>query len=212
MFDYDPRDPDARGRDDGVCDREGDWLVLGRGHGSLSVRGDEPDREPRDRDDNWRDERDRDSRDREDARGSLDPRDVFSRELDLPRGPERDLVRHRDHDYRLKGSDAGTLSTVGAFRVVSERDLRDPRDAAFDARDRDLRQLEKQGLIQRLRSRVYICPRQRKHLATPETRGFGQALHERRRVDAHLPFVGAATEGRDPPPPRRNTVRDRFHD
>lgn len=35
MFDYYPRDPDARGRDDGVRDREGDWLVLGRGHGSI---------------------------------------------------------------------------------------------------------------------------------------------------------------------------------
>ena len=74
-------------------------------------------------------DRDRDTRDREDDRGSIDPRDVFSRDLDLPRGPERELVRDRDHDYRLNGSDTRTLSTVGAFRVVSERDLRDPRDA-----------------------------------------------------------------------------------
>ena len=90
------------------------------------------------------------SRDRENDRGSIDPRDVFSRDLDLPRGPERELVRDRDHDYRLNGSDTRTLSTVGAFRVVSERDLRDSRDATLDVRDRDLRHLERQGLIQRV--------------------------------------------------------------
>jgi hypothetical protein len=60
------------------------------------------------------------------------------------------LVRDRDHDYRLNGSDVRTLSTVGAFRVVSERDLRGPRDASLDAGDRDLRYLERQGLIQRV--------------------------------------------------------------
>jgi DNA-binding MarR family transcriptional regulator len=42
------------------------------------------------------------------------------------------------------------LSTVGSFRIVPERDLRDPSDAALDVRDRDLGHLEKQGLIQRV--------------------------------------------------------------
>lgn len=89
-------------------------------------------------------------RDRENDRGSIDPREAFSRNLDLPRGPERELVRDRDLDYRLNGSDTRALSTVGAFRVVSEHDLCEPRDATPDVRDRDLRHLEKQGLIQRV--------------------------------------------------------------
>jgi hypothetical protein len=47
---------------------------------------------------------------------------------------ERELVHDRDRDYTLNGSETRTLSTVCAFRVVSERDLRDPRDDAFDVR------------------------------------------------------------------------------
>jgi hypothetical protein len=54
-------------------------------------------------------------------------------------------VHDRDRDYTLNGSESRTLATVGAFRVVSERDLRDPRDSAGD-----LRHLEDQGLIQRV--------------------------------------------------------------
>ena len=74
--------------------------------------------------------------------GDLDPRDVFMRDLDLPRGPERELVHGRDHDYTLNGSESRTLSTVGAFRVVSERDLAIPGTRPFD-----LRHLEDQGLV-----------------------------------------------------------------
>jgi len=99
------------------------------------------------------DPRDLGARDRDDGvhdRGAIDPLDVFSRDLDLPRGPDRELVRDRDRDYRLNASDTRTLSTVGAFRVVSERDLGNARDASFDVRDRDLRELEKQGLIERV--------------------------------------------------------------
>ncbi len=60
------------------------------------------------------------------------------------------MVRDRDRDYRLNGSDTRTLSTVGAFRVILDCDLRDPRDTSRDVRDRDLRNLERQGLIQRV--------------------------------------------------------------
>ena len=99
--------------------------------------------DPRDQDDRERDfERDRDSR-------NHDPRDVFADDLELPRGLERELVRDRDRDYSLDAGDTRTLSIVGAFRVVPEGDLRDPRDA-FDVRDRDLRHLEREGLIERL--------------------------------------------------------------
>ena len=68
--------------------------------------------------DSQRPERDRDN----------DPREVFTRGLNLPRGPEREIVRDRDREYTLRGSETRTLATVGAFRVVSSRDLRDRRD------------------------------------------------------------------------------------
>jgi hypothetical protein len=130
---YDPRDQEALERDDGVRDRQTNQLALGRGDGSAPVHDDQREREPRERD-----------------RGSIDALDVFSRDLDLPRGPDRELVRDRDRDYRLNASDTRTLSTVGAFRVVAERDLRNARDTSFDVRDRDLRGLEKQSLIERV--------------------------------------------------------------
>jgi DNA-binding MarR family transcriptional regulator len=130
---YDPRDQEALERDDGVRDRQTNQLALGRGEGSTPVHDDQREREPRERD-----------------RGSIDPLDVFSRDVDLPRGADRELVRDRVRDYDLNASDTRTLSTVGAFRVVSERDLGNARDTSFDVRDRDLRNLEKQGLIQRV--------------------------------------------------------------
>jgi DNA-binding MarR family transcriptional regulator len=139
--DFDPRDLDSHERDDGIYDREDEWLAIGRGPGSAVVRDGE---DVRERDDERREERDREPRDR-DEDNRLDPRDVFMRGLDLPRGLERELVHDRDRDYRLNGRESRTLSTVGAFRVVSERDLRDPRDEGFN-----VRHLEDQGLIQRV--------------------------------------------------------------
>jgi hypothetical protein len=64
----------------------------------------------RERDD---DPRDLDGRDREPG----DPRDVFMRELDLPRTDERQRVHDRDREYSLRESETRTLATVGAFRV-----------------------------------------------------------------------------------------------
>ena len=138
--DFDPRDLDSRERDDGIHDREDQCLSLGRGGGGLAKDADEDlhGRHSASR------ERDHDARDRGDDR-VFDPRDVFVRDLDLPRGPDRELVRDRDRDYSLNGSDSRTLTTIGAFRVVSERDLRDSRDL----RD-NLRSLERQGLIERV--------------------------------------------------------------
>lgn len=50
MFDdYDPRD-DSRERDDGIRDREDEWLVLAGGPGSAALRGDDSlDHDTRDR-------------------------------------------------------------------------------------------------------------------------------------------------------------------
>jgi DNA-binding MarR family transcriptional regulator len=185
MFDdFDPRDRDSREREDGIHDREDEWLVLGRGPGSPEVRDDAVERDTGDRDGDWRDKRDRDPRDRDDERGGLDPRDVFMRDLDLPDGRERELVYDRDRDYTLNGSDTRALSTIGAFRVVPERDLNDPRDVTFDARD-DLRHLEKQGLIERVpldgRDRAVVLTERGRSLLEGHRRDrdddCGQAFH-----------------------------------
>ena len=82
-------------------------------------------------DSRWDDDpRDRDNYGRELSQGSrgglsnprerepLDARDVFTRDLELPRGPERERVWARDSDVTLRGSEVRTLATVGAFRVV----------------------------------------------------------------------------------------------
>src|SRR5258705_12723015 len=73
--------------------------------------------DPRERD---QDPRDRDVRERD----RTDPRDVFLRELDLPRGPERERVFDGDREYTLCGSESRTLATVCAIRAVPADDLR----------------------------------------------------------------------------------------
>jgi DNA-binding MarR family transcriptional regulator len=96
------------------------------------------------------DPRDHDPRDR----GSVDrpePRDAFMRDLDLPRGAEREIVRDRGHEYTLRGSETRTLSTVGAFRVVPASKLRDHSGAPTDPRSGDLRSLREQGLVETVR-------------------------------------------------------------
>jgi integrase len=82
-------------------------------------------------------------RDRNDDRES---REVFTRDLDLPRGPERRPVRERDRIYEINGVESRTLGAVGAFRIVSETDLYDVRNESQEAR-RALRYLEREGLI-----------------------------------------------------------------
>src|SRR6266511_6481192 len=147
-MDFDPRDTDARdderflfdrhragrdnsrdnlSRDDDLKppagrsrDRDNDARELGRGPGDKSRQSnsDEHGRDPRE-DARWP-ERDREPRER-----GVDPREVFARDLNLPRGPEREIVHDtRERAYTLRGSETRTLSTVGAFRVVSARDLR----------------------------------------------------------------------------------------
>jgi DNA-binding MarR family transcriptional regulator len=147
---------------------------------------------PRDRDEDWREERDRKPRERDDDRGGLDPRDVFTRDLDLPDGRERELVHDRDREYSLDGSDTRALSTIGAFRVVPERDLRDPRDAASDERD-DLRSLEKQGLIER----VPLDGRDRAAVLTEPGRGLLEAHRRDRDTGQRQAFYAGADRARE---------------
>ena len=45
-------------------------------------------------------------------RRDRDAGDIFTRELDLPRGREREPVRDRDHVYDMDGSEARMLATV----------------------------------------------------------------------------------------------------
>ena len=191
MPDFDPRDSDSRERDDGIHDHDDEWLTLGRGPGSTLVHDDRAEDDVRDRDDEWREDRDREPRERDHDRGGIDPRDVFMRGLDLPRGPERELVHGRDRDYALNGSESRTLSTVGAFRVVSERDLHDPRDDRFE-----LRHLEDQRLIQR----VALNEHERAVALTEHGRG----LLERHR-DGHSDHRQAFHAGAD-------KARERTHD
>src|SRR4051794_29724686 len=116
-MDFDPRDYDARD-DDRFNTRDGrhtdqDGLDRDPDARSSDVRS-----HGRDDDARWAD-RERDARDR-----TFDPREPPTRDLNLPRGLEREIVRDRDHEYSLRGSETRTLATVGAFRVVSSRDLR----------------------------------------------------------------------------------------
>ena len=77
-----------------------------------------------------------------------DPRNAFTRDLDLPRGWERRPVRERDRVYEIDGTESRMLGTIGAFRVVSESDLHDLRDESSNPR-RSVRHLEDEGLIRR---------------------------------------------------------------
>lgn len=72
--------------------------------------------------------------------------DVFTRDLDLPRGRDREQVRARDRVYEIDGAESRTLATIGAFRVITESDLHDIRDDAQSSR-RSLKHLENEGLI-----------------------------------------------------------------
>jgi hypothetical protein len=75
-----------------------------------------------------------------------DSRDVFTRDLDLPGVRERQLVRDRDRVFEINGAESRALATIGAFRIVAERDLHDIADDAR-ASKRSLKHLEREGLI-----------------------------------------------------------------
>ena len=137
-------DDDWRQPDVQPCDRnDADARTLGRGPGNDRQGSDE---HARHRDDPRSGEREREHRERD-----RDERNPLTRHLYLPRGLERELVRDRGRDYTLRGSETRTLATVGAFRVVSSRDLRDHHDRPADPRSGDLRHLREQRLVETLR-------------------------------------------------------------
>jgi hypothetical protein len=81
VFDDDPRWGDPRERGEDIQDIQVHWLALGRGPSDAPS-----DEGARERDQDVRD-RDRESRHRD-----HDPRDVFVRDLELPRRREREVV------------------------------------------------------------------------------------------------------------------------
>lgn len=94
------------------------------------------------------DSRERDAADPRDERP--DARDALTKDLNLPRGIERERVYVHEHrqDYHLRGSEVRGLATIGAFRVVVASDLRDDRGRAGDVRHGDLERLRSAGLIE----------------------------------------------------------------
>jgi len=138
-MDFDPRDYDSRDDDRVPSDRHhgGRGNSYDERNDSRSSNCDKHRHDPRE-DARWP-ERDR------------DPRDTFTRVLNLPRDREREIVRDRDREYTLRGSESRTLATVGAFRVVSSCDLRDHGDGPADPRSGDLRHLREQGLVETTR-------------------------------------------------------------
>ena len=158
--------PDCRSRG-----REDDARELGRGPGDNS-RQSNSDEHRRDlRDETRWPERNRAHRERD-----VGPRDAFDRHLNLPRGLSREIVRDRDREYTLRGSETRALATVGAFRVVSSRDLRDYRDRPADPRSGDMRHLREQGLIEMVRVPGY---RDYAVVLTKEGRGLLESHRDR---------------------------------
>jgi hypothetical protein len=134
----------------------------------------------RDLDREFGDSRDEDARDPDNRERDADPRDAFVDGLELPRGSEREIVVDGDHRYELNGDDSRTLATVGAFRVVSERDLRDTREESLDWREPDLRHLRNEGLTES----VKVDGRERALTLTERGRHLLDA-HRRDREDGH---------------------------
>jgi hypothetical protein len=75
------------------------------------------------------------------------PRDALIQQLNLPRGEARETVITNGRSYSLRGSEARTLATIGAFRVVEAGDLVEP-GKGRDAWHGDLERLQKSGLIE----------------------------------------------------------------
>src|SRR5207244_12983695 len=104
---------------------------------------------------------------------SGDPRDAFVRDLDLPRGHQRERIHLHARTYELHGGEIRVLATAGTFRVVPEADLR----GAPGARPRDVRHLEELGLV---RTVPYVIGTTRTKLVTLTERGRDVLEHGRR--------------------------------
>jgi hypothetical protein len=108
--------------------------------------------DPRDRNDDRRPDPGRGGHTPDNARiperATRDPRDIAIRHVDLPRGPRREPVRVRDRDYAINSNQSRVLATVGAFRVVSSRDLEASLGRVANPRSSEFRHLRESGLVQ----------------------------------------------------------------
>ena len=131
----------------------------------------------------------------QDSAPDSDSWDPLIRDLDLPRGPSRELVRVRGLEYDLRGSEVRTLATVGTFRVVPAVDLRGLyRDAETQARD--MKHLQKLGLI---RTTPYVVGRTRTTVMTLTDRA-RSVLEDARRdrgEDARQAFYAGISKPRE---------------
>ena len=212
MLDFDPRDCDSR-------DDERHRSTPNRGNRAASDDRDrdddwrQPDCRPRDRDDqdartlgrgpgndrHASDEHGRDrhngvrwaERDRHGRERDREPQNTFTRHVRLPRGLEREIIRHRDREYTLRGSESRTLATIGAFRVVSSRDLRDHHDRPADPRAGDLRHLREEGLIETVRVPGY---RDQAVVLTKDGRSLLESHRDRDHEHRQTFYAGLARE------------------
>lgn len=125
-----------------------------------------------------------------------DAREPFTRSLALPRGPARELVRDRDREYHLRGSEVRMLSTIGAFRIVRADDIRDGAGRAADPRAGDLRHLREEGLV---RTVLHVLGGTRTTLVTLTDRGrtlLEQSQH-RDPADAQQAFYAGIVKPRE---------------
>ena len=120
-------------------------------------------------------------------------RDVFSRDLDLPRGESRERVLVDGREYSLRGSEVRTLGSVGAFRVVPADELRRP-DERLGVLRKDLENIGALGLA---RTMPYIVGRVRTTIVTLTERGRDVVAASYRPRDATRPqafYAGIAKE------------------
>jgi DNA-binding MarR family transcriptional regulator len=77
---------------------------------------------------------------------------VYARHVDLPRGPEREIVRERKRSYELNGREAEALATVAAFRVVQVSDVHQilGQDRGERSAQKSLDHLQASGLLERI--------------------------------------------------------------
>jgi hypothetical protein len=110
------------------------------------------------RHDNHRDRGDSQARDwgsrgsgeRVDGRG--DEVGVYARHVDLPRGPEREIVRERKRSYELNGREGDALATIAAFRVVQVSDVQEMlgQERGEPSAQQSLDHLQAFGLLERI--------------------------------------------------------------
>jgi len=136
-----------------------------------------------------------------------DPRDVFLRDVDLPLEREREYVLARDYVYELNGEESRTLATLGAFRVVPERDLVEGDDAQ-DVNDA-LDHLREQGLIDTVpigdHDQGLVLTDRGHDLWSPTAVTASQAKNRRRSTQASAASANSRTTPRSsgPTEPRR---------